>query len=228
MDPGGGVRCNMCYIDDSYTVRYGEQIVGYINMFSDGTSSYDHSWGYPWDVEAELTELGLDKEYEHGELASVFERAIRDENRVSGRKRIIYREGPLTLEREPHATGESFSVYRRRAEEGEPDYSPLPHDAPHYEGPHTPEGMREWASWYCFNKMDDGTFEAELDEAWWWGGGHNDGGTIRREIPEEWLDLPYDEFLNQVVRLSAAAHYGFTPEILKSREGLREFFGYSE
>ena len=73
--------------------------------------------------------------------------------------------------------------------------------------------------------MDDGTYEAELDEAWWWGGGHNDGGTIRTPIPEEWFELTYDEFLKRVVTLSAAAHYGFTPEILKKRKGLKEFFG---
>ena len=79
-----------------------------------------------------------------------------------------------------------------------------------------------------FNKMDDGTFEAELDEQWCWGGGHNDGGTIHTEIPEEWQELPYDEFLEMVVTLAAAAHYGFTPEILKSRKGLKEFFGYTD
>ena len=88
--------------------------------------------------------------------------------------------------------------------------------------------MREWCSWYAFNKMDDGTYEAELDEAWWWGGGHNDGGTIRREIPEEWFELPYEEFLDNVVGLAAAWHYGFTVEILLEREGLREFFGYEQ
>ena len=83
--------------------------------------------------------------------------------------------------------------------------------------------MREWCSWYAFNKMDDGTYQAELDEAWCWGGSHNDGGTIRREIPEEWLDLPYDDFLKEVVRIASAAHYGFTPELLKERAGLKEF-----
>ncbi len=92
----------------------------------------------------------------------------------------------------------------------------------------TPEGMREWASWYAFNKMDDGTYEAELDEAWWWGGGHNDGGTIRREIPEEWFELPYEDFLEKVVTLAAASHYGFTAEILLEKKGLKEFFGFGK
>ena len=146
---------------------------------------------------------------------------------MPGRKRVIYQDGSLKLEREPKETGERFSVYRRSAEKGEPDYSPLPHNAPHHEGPNTPKDMREWASWYAFNKMDDGTYQAELDEAWWWGGSHNDGGTMRREIPEEWFELPYEDFLSQVVRLAAAAHYGFTAEMLKEREGLKEFFGFA-
>ena len=145
---------------------------------------------------------------------------------MPGRRKKIYQNGFLSLHRCPKETGERFSVYRRAASQRDPDYSPLPHDAPHYEGPKTPEGMREWASWYAFNKMDDGTFEAELDEAWWWGGGHNDGGTIRTESPEELLDLPYEEFLKEVVYYSSASHYGFTPDILKEKKGLKEFFGF--
>ena len=214
------------YMKDNYIVRVGERTVGGYHVFSDGSASYYTAWGCPWDIEEELRALGLDKERKTKRPMKRFSAWIKEENRVPGRRRIIYRSGPVTLERKPRETGERYSVYRRRAEKGEADYSPLPHDAPHYEGPHTPEGMREWASWYAFNKMDDGTFEAELDEAWWWGGGHNDGGTIRTEIPEEWLDLPYDEFLNRVVCLSAAAHYGFTPEMLKEKEGLKEFFGF--
>ena len=54
------------------------------------------------------------------------------------------------------------------------------------------------------------------------------GGTIRVEIPEEWHELPYEEFLGQVIRLAAAAHYGFTVEYLLSKDGLKEFFGYGE
>lgn len=218
----------MCVINDLYNVSYGDESIGSYHVYSDGTASFYLGWGYPGDIEAELKELGLDKESVDAEPLEALQSLIAPENRVAGRKRVIYKRGPLAMERRPYSTDESFSVYRRRAEEGEPDYSPLAHDAPHYEGPGTPEGMREWCSWYCFNKMDDGTFEAELDEAWWWGGGHNDGGTIHTEIPEEWFELSYDEFLEKVVHIAAAAHYGFTSEMLKSREGLREFFGFAQ
>ena len=116
-----------------------------------------------------MKELGLEKELQETTPLKVFTDLINDANRVPGRRRILYRKGPLLLERYPMDTGERFTVYRRGAKKGTPEYSPLSHDAPHYEGPKTPEGMREWASWYAFNKMDDGTYEAELDEAWWWG-----------------------------------------------------------
>ena len=88
---------------------------------------------------------------------------------------------------------EKFMIYRRDAKKGEATYSPKSHSAPHFEG-HYVEGMEEWASWYCFNKKDDGTYEAELDEAWN-EGSHYGGGTINVDIPKEWFALSYDEFL---------------------------------
>ena len=88
---------------------------------------------------------------------------------------------------------EIFMIYRRDAKKGEATYSPKSHSAPHFEG-HYVEGMEEWASWYCFNKKDDGTYEAELDEAWN-EGSHYGGGTINVDIPKEWFALSYDEFL---------------------------------
>ena len=46
-------------------------------------------------------------------------------------------------------------------------------------------------------------------------------------IPEEWFDMPYDEFLKNLVTLAAAAHYGFTPGELKRKKGLKKFFGFN-
>ena len=212
----------MSLLLENYIVRYNDKNIGSYYIYDDNTVRYYVSH----DICEECAALGLDKNQENAAPLNVLSDLIKDENRVKGRKRVIYRYGALSLERKPKSTDEHFSVYRRSADEGKPDYSPLPHDAPHYEGPKTPEGMREWASYYRFNKKDDGTYEAELDEAWWWGGGHNDGGTIHTEIPEEWFELPYDDFLSKVVTLAAAAHYGFTPEMLKEKTGLKEFFGY--
>lgn len=211
---------------ESYTVSYDDKTVGYYSEDDDGTVSYNTALGSPWDIEEQLRQHHLLKNRKRVKSIRVFKQLIREENRVPGRKRIIYKNGPVSAERRPRESGERFYVYRRNAEKGEPDYSPLDHDAPHYEGGENPHGMREWACWYAFNKMDDGTYEAALDEAWWWGGSHNDGGTIHREIPEEWFDLPYEEFLENVITLAAAAHYGFTVEQLEKREGLKEFFGF--
>ena len=91
-------------------------------------------------------------------------------------------------------------IYDRMARKGSSAYSPKSHSAPHFEG-HYVEGMEEWASHYCFNLKEDGTYEAELDEAWD-EGSHYGGGTINVAIP------------------------GFTPDDLKEKEGLKEFFGF--
>ena len=117
-------------------------------------------------------------------------------------------------------------IYRRDAKKGEATYSPKSHSTPHFVG-HFVEGMEEWASWYCFNKKEDGTYEAELDEAWD-EGSHYGGGTIDVDIPKEWFDLSYDDFLEHVITLAAATHYGFTVNDLKDKEGLKEFFGFKE
>ena len=121
---------------------------------------------------------------------------------------------------------ELFWIYRRDAKKGEPAYSPKPHSAPHFEGRYV-EGMEEWASWYRFSKRDDGIYEAQLDEAWD-EGSHYGGGTISVEVPSEWLHFSYDEFLTRVVSLAAASHYGFTPDDLKGKEGLKAFFGFED
>ncbi len=119
---------------------------------------------------------------------------------------------------------QKFIIYRRDATKGSSAYSPNPHSAPHYAG-HFIEGMDEWATHYCFNKKNDGTYEAELDEAWN-EGSHNGGGTINVDIPKEWFDLSYEKFLERVITLASAPHYGFTIKDLKEKEGLKEFFGF--
>ncbi len=216
------------FVDDSFEVLYKDRLVGHYWRLSDGSCSYSVYSCDSEDLRNDLREYRLDKDRKTKRPMKPFSEIIREANRVPGRRQHIYVQGPITLCRIPNETGEKFWVYRRSAEKGEPGYEEggKDHSAPHYEGPHTPEGMREWCSWYCFNKMDDGTFEAELDEAWWWGGGHNDGGTIRRPIPEEWFELGCDEFLERVVTLCAAKHYHFEAEDLRAKEGLLEFFGF--
>ena len=115
-------------------------------------------------------------------------------------------------------------IYRRDARKGTLSYSPKSHSAPHFEGHHV-EGMEEWASHYCINKLEDGTYEAELDEAWN-EGSHNGGGTITVTIPKDWFGLSYDQFLEHVITLAAASHYGFTAEDLKDKKGLKDFLGF--
>ena len=55
--------------------------------------------------------------------------------------------------------------------------------------------------WYCFNKMYDGTCEAEFDEAWRQGGEHNDVGTIRARVSEAHSICPSTSSLGTSSRL---------------------------
>ena len=47
------------------------------------------------------------------------------------------------------------------------------------------------------------------------------------DIPPEWFGLSYDVFLERVITLAAATHYGFTVDDLKEKKGLKEFFGFN-
>ncbi|MBR1752140.1 MAG: hypothetical protein IJ740_14955 [Ruminococcus sp.] len=214
-------------IQDEYKIEYKGEYAGTYYIYDDNEACLDLYFGREDEMKADFEALGFKKnEYRQKKPHGFFFDMMTEENRDKSRIRPVYHSGDFKLERIPWRTQDRFFVYRRDAKQGEEGYSPLAHDAPHKEGPNTPEDMREWANWYSFEKFDDNTYQASLDEAWWWGGGHNDGGTVHRDIPEEWFKLSYDGFLERVVTLSSAAHYGFTPEILKEKEGLKEFFGF--
>ncbi|MBO4658470.1 MAG: hypothetical protein J5637_02485 [Prevotella sp.] len=198
-------------IKDQFKVSCDAKPIGTYYVYANGDSSYDSY---------ELPE-GYTKE----RLVSLLKKIAADTYRLKGTRKHIWQSGPIKMERVPKDV-EKYMVYQCGAEKGDPTYSPKSHSAPHYEGRYI-EGMEEWASWYCFNKKDDGMYEAELDEAWN-EGCHNGGGTIRVEVPEAWLDLSYDEFLERLVTLASASHFGFTPEDLKGKVGLKGFFGFRD
>ena len=143
--------------------------------------------------------------------------------RISGRKGTVYSSGQLTVERCPKTTGCIYSVYRRSARRNAPDYSEFSHEALTHGGSAVSRVER-----YGFIKMDDGTFSVCLEESWYQGGSHNDGGTVSEPIPEEWFNLQYDGFLENLVTLASASRYGFSADVLKNRKGMKEFFGFEK
>ena len=216
----------MKYVKEKYLIFYKAEEIGVCFLYNDSKTEYN-AWSAADKYADEMKALGLDKDIKSAsrKTVSAIFGIMDDDHRVPRTRKRIWQSGDLKVERVPEDV-DKFWIYRRSAEKGEAGYSPKEYDAPHSEGGRVIPGMTEWASWYCFNRKDDGMYEAELDEAWN-AGGHNDGGTIRTEVPEEWLGLPYDEFLERVVTLSAASHFGFTAEELKEKEGLKEFFGYT-
>ena len=210
-------------ITEEYRIRWGDRQIGSYYLFEDGSSEFRalHSPEPPPEA---LAALGLTGDHGSKSRLPLFKSLQEKGEQVPGTRKVIWRDGFLTMERIPRDI-DRFWVYRRSAKKGAADYSPKAHSAPHREGNRVVEGMEEWASWYAFNKKEDGMFEAELDEAWD-EGSHYGGGAIRAEVPEEWLDLPWEDFLERLVTLSAASHYGFTPEDLREKAGLKAFFGF--
>ena len=149
----------MGWLIDHYKITYNDLYVGSYYVYDDNSYNYIVN---RWDTELEpikdlLEKKGLLQGKESKKPISAITKMITDENRVKGRKRPIYHSDGLTLERIPNETSERFLVYRCGANKNEPGYSDKDHSAPHYEGEKTPEGMREWTTWYAFVKMDDGT-----------------------------------------------------------------------
>ena len=207
---------------ERFSIYYDNYCVA-IYKRDDKEKEYSYYGGYPSVHEGEIPNQYLTVYKEKTPFRPI-EELMNEENRVAGTRKLIYQHEHIKIVRVPRDI-EHFVVYNMSARKGSRGYSEEKFDAPHYEGKKTPEGMREWASFYEFIKKDDGTYEAALEENWWWGGGHNDGGIIHAEIPEEYLALPYDEFLEQLLTVAKAGHYGFTTEYLKNCEGLKEFFG---
>ena len=214
-------------IRDNYKICYEDVHVGEYYVYDDGSSEYRafDGWLRLEPIREELKALGLAVNHTRKTEFPRFRAILNHGERAPGTRKVIWRDGPLSMERVP-GDAERFMVYRCSAKKGAADYSPKPHSVPHREGSRVVEGMEEWNSRYAFNKKEDGMFEAELDEAWN-EGSHYGGGTIRVEVPEQWLDLRWEELTERLVTLASAAHYGFTAEDLMARKGLKAFFGFS-
>lgn len=201
-----------------------EVYIGIVRHYENGFGDYTTVWGAEQCREAINDERFFNSAY--GVELDFINELMADEFRAKSRRRECYFCGNFIVWRVAKHTGERFLVYSRSAGKGEPGYSDKSHSVPHNEP--GAKDMEEWVNLYRFNKFDDGTYEAELDEAWYCGGSHTEGGTVYKEIPDYWQDLPYDEFLEKVVGLAGAKHYRFTADDLRALDGLQEFFGYGD
>jgi hypothetical protein len=208
-------------IVDTYKVTYHDQIIGFYCIWDDRTVSFTNYSGVSADIAEDVEKLGLFRRISNRKSIGLFSQIMIPENRISGRKRIVYNSEHLMVERCPKATGCIYTVYRRRASRNAPDYSELSHEVSINGGSVTARAER-----YAFIKLDDGTFSASLEESWYRGGSHNDGGTVSEQIPEAWFNYQYDDFLEKIVTLSTASRYGFRTALLKNRNGLKVFFGF--
>ena len=139
----------MSWVKDEYVLSYNGKNVAWYYIFDNHTYDYTvSSWESDLkDCKELLAQRGLLKNIEDAKKpVAALEAMMTEENRVKGKKKAIYVDGPFTLTRIPQETGDRFLVYRCGAKKGENGYSEKDHSAPHYEGPKTPEGSRP-SSW---------------------------------------------------------------------------------
>ena len=78
---------------------------------------------------------------------------------------------------------------------------------------------------YFFHCYRDGSYEFEFQEGWA-AGSHNDGGTAHNDIPEEWLALSWNEFVDRFSAEYPDKEYFITAYELRSNDALKAFLGF--
>ena len=124
-------------IKDHYNLIHNDKFVGVYYVFDNHTYSYSVS---RWESDIKdckdlLAQMGLLKDIDSKKPVAAIEAMMKEEYRVAGRKRPIYKFGDFTLKRVPQETNDRFIVYRRDANKKEQGYSDKDHSALHYEGP---------------------------------------------------------------------------------------------
>ena len=78
---------------------------------------------------------------------------------------------------------------------------------------------------YFFHCYRDGSYEFEFQEGWA-AGSHNDGGTAYNDIPEEWLALSWEEFVDRFSHEYPDNEYFITRYELLTDDKLKAFLGF--
>lgn len=78
---------------------------------------------------------------------------------------------------------------------------------------------------YFFHCWRDGSYTFEFQEGWN-AGSHNDGGTAYNDIPEEWLTLSWEEFVDRFSNEYPDKEYFITRYELLSYAELKAFLGF--
>ena len=78
---------------------------------------------------------------------------------------------------------------------------------------------------YFFHCWGDGSYTFEFQEGWA-AGSHHDGGTAYNDIPEEWLALSWEEFVDRFSREYPDNEYFVTRYELLSNAELKSFLNF--
>lgn len=70
-----------------------------------------------------------------------------------------------------------------------------------------------------------GAYEFEFQEGWF-AGSHWDGGTLNTELPQEWFELTWEQFLDNFIEKYPPKSYFITRTELECNLALRKFLGF--
>ena len=87
-------------------------------------------------------------------------------------------------------------------------------------------GCRYRLEHYFFHCWRDGSYTFEFQEGWN-AGSHYDGGTANNDIPEEWLTLSWEEFVDRFSNEYPDKEYFLTRYELLSNGELKAFLGFN-
>ena len=134
---------------EQYSIYYDNSCIA-VYYRDDEAKEYSYYVGYSSVYKGKVPDKYL-RDHEKKTPFRPIEELMTEENRVAGTRKLIYQHDHIRIVRVPRDT-EHFAVYNKFARKGSRGYSEERFDAPHYEGEKTPEGMKEWVSYYGFVK----------------------------------------------------------------------------
>ena len=125
---------------EHFLVYYNEDCIASYYM-DEKEEEYEYYVGWPKTYQGKVPEEYL-KNKKLKRPYKLMKDIMTEENRLQGTRKTVYVSGPVRIVRIPKDI-DHFLIYRMNAKKGEQGYSEKKYSAAHYEGEHTPEGMKE-------------------------------------------------------------------------------------
>lgn len=214
-------------LDEIYYVYYKNQKIAQL-IINATDKTYTYQISYKLNEKSIYSEIPdeLKENYKGKENIKILEEII--EERTFGKHTYRYEKENICLQKMywHNQPEKELIIYNFNASKSSKAYSEKRHDYKSLDNDKETD-RREgfFALSYRFVKYNDGIYQSWLDEAFP-EGSHYGGGIVKEVIPDQWFDLPYEEFLQKVYELNYVKEYNFSLNDLKNRDDLKDFFGY--